>query len=198
MNIQQSLVLIKPDGVVRGHIGEIISRFERVGLKITAMKMMVPKADEADRHYALTEEWMQAVYAKGKAKYDANGETFPYPDYKAYGTSIKNGLVDFLASGPIVALVIEGESAVPLIRKIVGATEPASAAPGTIRGDYSPDTYGLSNEQNRPMRNLVHASGTPEEAQNEINVWFTQEELHQYEHVLENALYNPDAFLPSK
>ena len=198
MNIQQSLVLIKPDGVVRGHIGDIISRFERVGLKITAMKMILPKMDEADRHYALTEEWMQGVFNKSSKKYQEEGRDFPFTDYKAYGTSIKNGLVNFLASGPIIALVIEGEQAVPLIRKIVGATEPASAAPGTIRGDYSPDTYALSNEQNRPIRNLVHASGTPEEAQNEINIWFTKDELHQYEHVLDRALYNPDAFLPSK
>lgn len=198
MNIQQSLVLIKPDGVVRGHIGDIISRFEKVGLKITAMKMLVPKADEADRHYALTEEWMQGVFEKSTKKYKEEGREFPFSDYKSYGTSIKNGLVDFLASGPIVALVIEGEQAIPLIRKIVGATEPASAAPGTIRGDFSPDTYSLANSQNRPIRNLVHASGTPEEGQNEIKIWFTESELHQYEHVLENALYNPDAFLPSK
>lgn len=198
MNIQQSLVLIKPDGVVRGHIGDIISRFEKVGLKITAMKMILPKVDEADRHYALTEEWMQAVYEKAKAKYEANGQAFPYPDYKSYGTSIKNGLVDFLVAGPIVAMVLEGEQAVPIIRKMVGATEPVSSAPGTIRGDYSIDSYALSNEQNRPLRNLVHASGTPEEAQSEIKVWFTEEELHHYEHVLQHVLYNPEAFLPNK
>lgn len=198
MNIQQSLVLVKPDGVARGHVGDIISRFEKVGLKITAMKMILPKADEADRHYVLTEEWMQAVYDKASKKYEAEGRAFPFPDYKSYGTSIKNGLIDFLAAGPIVAMVIEGEGAVPMIRKIVGATEPASAAPGTIRGDYSPDTYALANEQNRPLRNLVHASGTPEEAQDEIKVWFTESELHHYEHVLEHALYNPEAFLPKQ
>jgi len=198
MNIQQSLVLIKPDGVVRGHIGDIISRFERVGLKITAMKMILPKVDEADRHYALTEEWMQGVFDKASKKYKEEGKEFPFPDYKAYGMSIKNGLVDFLAAGPIIAMIIEGEGAVPLIRKIVGSTEPASAPAGTIRGDYSPDTYALANEQNRPIRNLVHASGTPEEAQNEIKVWFTEGEMHHYEHVLEHALYNPEAFLPKQ
>lgn len=198
MNIQQSLVLIKPDGVARGHIGDIISRFEKVGLKITAMKMILPKADEADRHYVLTEEWMQAVYEKASKKYEAEGRDFPFPDYKSYGMSIKNGLIDFLAAGPIVAMVVEGEGAIPMIRKIVGATEPASAAPGTIRGDYSPDTYALANEQNRPLRNLVHASGAPDEAQNEIKVWFTEAELHHYEHVLEHVLYNPEAFLPKQ
>lgn len=198
MNIQQSLVLVKPDGVARGHIGDIITRFERVGLKITALKMILPKSDDADRHYVLTEEWMQGVFEKASKKYEAEGRPFPFPDYKAYGQSIKDGLVEFLASGPIVAMVVEGEGAVPMIRKIVGATEPASAAPGTIRGDYSPDTYALANEQNRPLRNLVHASGTPDEAQNEIKVWFTEQELHHYEHVLEHVLYNPEAFIPKQ
>jgi nucleoside-diphosphate kinase len=198
MNIQQTLVLIKPDGVVRGNIGEIISRFERIGLKITAMKMILPKSDEADKHYALTEEWMMGVYTKAKTKYEAAGEAFPYNDHKEYGKMIKDGLVTFLMGGPIVAMVLEGEQAVALVRKLVGATEPMSADPGTIRGDLSPDSYQLANSQNRPLRNLVHASGTVEEAKNEINIWFTEEELHNYEHVMENALYNPKAFLPGK
>lgn len=198
MNIQQTLVLIKPDGVARGNIGEIISRFERIGLKITAMKMILPKPDEADKHYALTEEWMQGVYTKAKTKYEAAGEAFPYTDHKEYGKVIKDGLVNFLLSGPIVAMVLEGEQAVALVRKLVGATEPMSADPGTIRGDLSPDSYQLANVQNRPLRNLVHASGTVEEAKNEINIWFTEEELHNYEHVMESALYNPEAFLPGK
>ncbi len=196
MNIQKTLVLIKPDGVARGHVGDIIKRFERVGLKITAMKMLQPEASAADKHYALTEEWMQGVFTKAKAKYESEGKEFPYSDYKEYGGEIKRGLVEFLRSAPIVAMVLEGEQAVPLVRKIVGATEPLSAAPGTIRGDFSPDSYPLSNSQNRPLRNLVHASGTPEEAKYEIDLWFTQKEVHTYEHVLDKALYDPAAFLP--
>jgi nucleoside-diphosphate kinase len=196
MNLEQTLVLIKPDGVARGHVGDIIKRFERVGLKITAMKMILPKAESADRHYALTEEWMQGVFGKAKAKYEAEGKEFPFTDYKAYGGEIKRGLIEFLSSGPIIAMVLEGEQAVPLVRKLVGATEPMSSAPGTIRGDFSPDSYALSNAQNRPLRNLVHASGTVEEAKTEIDVWFTKDELHHYEHVLEKALYDPAAFLP--
>jgi nucleoside-diphosphate kinase len=198
MNIQQTLVLIKPDGVARGNIGDIISRFERIGLKITAMKMILPKLEEADKHYALTDEWMQGVYNKAKAKYDELGDEFPWSSWKEYGKEVKRGLVDFLMSGPTVAMVLEGEQAVALVRKLAGATEPASAPPGTIRGDLSLDSFALANGQNRPLRNLVHASGTVEEAQNEINVWFTPEELHNYEHVLEHALYNPKAFLPGK
>ncbi len=193
--MEKTLVLIKPDGVQRGLIGEIISRFERVGLKLIAMKMVHPSHEDVDRHYALTEDWMRMVYEKAKAKYEANGQPFNFPDHIAYGSEIKRGLVEFLKSSPIVALVIEGEAAVSLIRKLVGSTEPASSAPGTIRGDLSHDTYALSNDQNRPLRNLIHASGNVEEANNEMKIWFTDAELYAYEHVNDRVQYDPSWFL---
>lgn len=192
--MEQTLVLIKPDGVQRGLTGEILSRFERVGLKVIALKMVHPSHEDVDKHYALTEEWMRAVYDKAKAKYEANGETFPFPDHIAYGTDIKNGLVDFLKSSPIVAMVLEGEMVVSLVRKMVGATEPASSPPGTIRSDFSHDTYALSNKQNRPLRNLIHASGTVEEAKQEITVWFTDKELYRYKHVNDGVQYDAKWF----
>ena len=191
---EQTLVLVKPDGVQRSLIGEILARLERVGLKTVAMKMVLPTRDQADRHYALTEDWMKAVYEKAKAKYEANNQPFPYPDHVAYGTSIKNGLVDFLVSGPVVALILEGEQSVSLTRKIVGATEPASSAPGTIRGDFSLDTYSLSNKQNRPLRNLIHASGNVEEAKNEMPIWFTANEIHTVDAALDAIQYDEKRF----
>lgn len=194
--MEQTLVLIKPDGVQRGLIGKIISRFEKVGLKIVAMKMVHAEQEDVDKHYALTEEWMMGVFTKAKAKYDAEGKQFPYADHKAYGGEIKRGLVDFLRSSPIVALVLEGEMAVSLVRKLVGATEPASSPAGTIRGDFSHDTYALSNAQSRPLRNLIHASGNVQEANNEIAIWFTDVELHKYEHVNDRVQYDPKWFLP--
>lgn len=196
-NIQRerTLILIKPDGVQRGFIGDIISRLERVGLKMTALKMVHASKEDVDKHYALTEEWMKGVFNKAKAKYEAEGRPFEYADHIAYGTEIKNGLVNFLKSAPIVAMVAEGEGCVSLVRKLVGATEPASAAPGTIRGDLSHDTYALSNAQNRPLRNLVHASGAVEEAEHEIKIWFTDEELYKYEHVNDRVQYDPEWFL---
>lgn len=193
--MQKTLVLVKPDGVQRGLVGEILQRFEKVGLKITALKMVHPSREDVDRHYALTEEWMRTVYEKAKAKYEANNQTFPFADHIAYGTEIKRGLVDFLKSSPVVAMVLEGEQAVPLVRKIVGATEPASSLPGTIRGDLSHDTYALSNSQNRPLRNLIHASGTVDEANQEIPIWFTDVELYKYEHVNDRVQYDPKWFL---
>lgn len=194
--MEKTLVLIKPDGVARAKVGEIMSRFENVGLKIRALKMVHAKQEDVDKHYALTEEWMQTVYSKAKAKYEADGQDFPYPDHKAYGEEIKRGLVDFLRSAPIIAIVLEGEMAISLVRKLVGATEPASSAPGTIRGDLSHDTYALSNAQNRPLRNLIHASGNAEEAAHEIRLWFTDTELYDYEHVNDKAQYDPTWFLP--
>ncbi len=193
--MEKTLVLIKPDGVARGLVGQIISRFEQAGLKLVAMKMVHASHDDVDRHYALTEEWMMAVYTKAKTKYEAEGRPFNYTDHKAYGGDIKNGLIDFLKSSPIVAFVLEGEMAVSLVRKLVGATEPASSAPGTIRGDFSHDTYALSNSQNRPLRNLIHASGNLEEANNEIKIWFTDVELYQYEHVNDGVQYDAKWFL---
>ncbi len=195
--MEKTLVLIKPDGVQRGLVGQILTRFETAGLKLVSMKMVHPSHDDVDRHYQMTEEWMQAVYTKAKAKYDANGETFPFADHKAYGGDIKRGLVEFLKSSPVVALVLEGEMAVSLVRKLVGATEPASSAPGTIRGDFSHDTYALANSQGRPLRNLIHASGNIEEANNEIKIWFTDTELYAYEHVNDRVQYDPKWFLPA-
>jgi nucleoside-diphosphate kinase len=195
--MEKTLVLIKPDGVQRGLVGQILTRFETAGLKLVSMKMVHPSHDDVDRHYQMTEEWMQAVYTKAKAKYDANGETFPFADHKAYGSDIKRGLVEFLKSSPVVALVLEGEMAVSLVRKLVGATEPASSAPGTIRGDFSHDTYALANSQGRPLRNLIHASGNIEEANNEIKIWFTDTELYAYEHVNDRVQYDPKWFLPA-
>ncbi len=196
--MEQSLVLVKPDGVVRGQVGEIISRFERVGLKIVGMKMVQAERSQVDRHYALTEEWMKGVFDKAKAKFDAKGEKFPFTSHTEYGAYIKKGLVDFLLSGPVVAMVLEGQECVALVRKMVGATEPMSSAPGTIRGDLSPDTYALSNSQDRPLRNLIHASGTVEEGESEVAIWFTEKELFQYKTVLEDVLYGADAFKPKK
>ena len=192
--MEQTLVLVKPDGVQRSLIGTIVSRFERVGLKVIAMKMVKSTREQADKHYALTEEWMKAVYDKAKAKMEANGEAFPYPDHVAYGTSIKNGLIDFLASGPVVAFILEGEQSVSLTRKIVGATEPASSAPGTIRGDFSLATYALSNLQNRSIRNLIHASGTVDEAKFEIPIWFAAAEIQQVAAALDPIQYDEKRF----
>jgi len=195
---ERTLLLIKPDGVQRGLIGQIIGRLEAVGLKITALKMVHPKREDVEQHYTLTEEWMKAVFAKSKTRHEELGVEFPFPDHITYGTKIKNELVAYLMSSPVVAMVLEGEGAVGVTRKLVGVTEPASAAAGTIRGDLTLDSYLLSNGQNRPIRNLVHASGAVSEAEQEIKVWFSEVELTRYEHVNDRVQYDPTWFLPKE
>ena len=154
--IQRTLVLLKPDAVERGLLGEIISRFERVGLKIVGMKMVWPDEETALKHY--TEDL--AIRR---------------------GEHVRKLMVDMLVSGPVVAIALEGIESVELVRKMVGGTEPKSAAPGTIRGDYSHVSYKHADAKKTGIYNLVHASGTAEEAIQEIQVWFDPEELHEFD-----------------
>ncbi len=152
MELQRTLILLKPDALDRGIVGEIITRFERVGIKIIGMKMLISKKDTAEKHYR--EELAQRR-----------------------GEIIRQRMINMLTSGPILALALEGVETVDLARKMVGATEPKMAAPGTIRGDYAHVSYGYADAKNIGVFNLIHASASPEEAELEINVWFKPEEL---------------------
>ncbi len=150
--IQRSLVLLKPDALDRGIVGEIISRFERVGAAIVGLKMLVSEKDTAMQHY--TDDLA-----------------------KRRGEKVRELMVSMLTSGPIVALVLEGVEIVEVVRKMVGATEPKSAAPGTIRGDYAHVSFKYADEKGIGVFNLIHASGSPEEGETEVSVWFKPEEL---------------------
>lgn len=155
--IQRSLVICKPDAVQRGIVGEILERFERVGLKIVAMKMVMPDEDHYRAHY---EEIGQLITRRGE-------QTFQYN-------------LKYMMAGPVIAMVLEGVEAVPLVRKIVGPTEPKSAEMGTIRGDYSHMSFGYSDAKGMGVPNLIHASSSVEEAKKEINLWFKSEEIYDY------------------
>ncbi len=152
--IEKTLVLIKPDGVKRGLIGEIISRFERVGLKIIAMKFAQVDDAFAKSHY------FDVAERRGKKILKAN--------------------VDFITSGPVVAMILEGIDAIEVVRKLVGVTESKAAAIGTIRGDYSHMSYGHADETKVAIKNLVHASSSKEDAEREIGLWFSIDEIHDY------------------
>lgn len=156
-HIERTLVLFKPDAVQRGIVGEIITRFERVGLKIVGTKMLAPDDDHYARHY----EGVGKVLTR-------HGETI-----------YKNALA-MMAVGPVVAIVLEGVEAADVVRKLVGSTEPKAAAPGTIRGDFSHMSYGYGDAQSKALPNLVHASGNSEEAAQEIPLWFSEDELYDY------------------
>ncbi|MEY4744710.1 MAG: hypothetical protein RL272_655 [Candidatus Parcubacteria bacterium] len=150
--IQRSLVLLKPDALDRGIVGEIITRFERVGANIVGMKLLVSEKDTAMKHY--TDDLA-----------------------RRRGEKVRELMVQMLMSGPIVALVLEGVEMVEVVRKMIGATEPKSAAPGTIRGDYAHVSFKYADEKGIGVFNLIHASGSPEEAEVEVGVWFKSEEL---------------------
>lgn len=152
--IERTLVLLKPDAVQRGLTGRILQRFEDVGLKIVAMKMVQPTKEHAGQHYADVGE------RRGQKVFDQN--------------------VNFLQEGPVVALVLEGIHSIEQVRKMIGSTEPKAAPPGTIRGDFAHQSYSYADAKDQVIRNLVHASSSKEDAEREIALWFTDKELHAY------------------
>jgi nucleoside-diphosphate kinase len=191
---EQSLVLIKPDGVQRGLIGEIISRFERKGLKIVAMKMVWPDKKKAVDHYNQPESDMILLGERTLATYKERGETHPLgnPTPIEIAKDIQKKLVRYLTTGPVVAMVIEGAHAIAAVRKIRGHTNPLSADVGTITHDLTLDSYFVSDEAERSIRNLVHASGSVEEAKREIAIWFKPGELSDYDLAIEKILYSKE------
>ena len=177
--IEKTLVLIKPDGVKRNLVGKIVQRFEDAGLKIKAMKMLQATEDLAKNHYFLDESWAKNVFDKTKASYEKENKQFKYKNHMDLGKTIQKWNMEFLQEGPVIALILEGPHAIELVRKIIGSTEPRSAQPGTIRSDFaSTESYAIADEQNRVLRNLVHASDSPTTAQREISLWFSKNEVH--------------------
>ncbi|BCX16006.1 MAG: nucleoside-diphosphate kinase [Candidatus Parcubacteria bacterium] len=186
---ERTLVLLKPDAVQRNLIGEIITRFERVGLKIIAMKFLIPTKEQAYKHYVKNEEEIEALGKRSiEGKKKSGIETNEDP--KELGQKIIDRLVRFLSSGPIVAMVLEGNQAVAIVRKLVGSTEPLQSDVGTIRGDFTLDSYAIADNDNRAVRNLVHASSSVAEAEYEIKVWFDEKEIFSYNSVRDRVLYD--------
>jgi len=186
--IERTLVLLKPDAVQRAIVGEILARFEKTGLKVIGMKMVHATKEIAGEHYADDEEWLENVGKKSIASYEKKGITVK-ESAKDIGLRIRQQLMDFISMSPAVAVCIEGHGAIEKVRAIVGATAPMNAMPGTIRGDYAFDSYGLADNLGRPLQNLIHASDAKEAAEREIKIWFKQEELHPYQRVDEALLY---------
>jgi nucleoside-diphosphate kinase len=191
MKKERTLVIIKPDGVQRTLIGEIIKRYERVGLKMTALKMVLPTPEKATEHYMIGgEEWLETVGKKASAAYEKKGEKSPFKTYRENGVAILKANAKYLSSGPAIAMIWAGSHAVELVRKITGGTEPLSSDMGTIRGDYTLDSYKLADLDRRSIRNLIHASGNTDEAEKEIKIWFSNEEIINYRLIAEQILYD--------
>jgi nucleoside-diphosphate kinase len=189
MHKERSLVIIKPDGIQRSLIGEIISRIERTGLKFSAFKFVVPQEKQCWDHYNKSEEWF---LTKGnRIVEDRKANNLPIEkEAIEYGKDIIQANVDFFMSGPVLALVIEGNQSVAIVKKLVGSTEPTSSDVGTIRGDLTVDSYALSALDNRAVRNLIHCSDSPAEADREIKIWFVESEIIGYRLVQESILYD--------
>ena len=185
---ERTLVLLKPDAVQRGLIGEIMTRFERCGLKVVAMKLERATKELAGKHYADDEKWLLSVGEKTIASYEKKGIKLSRTALEQ-GQLVRKQLMDSIAMSPIVALVLEGHNAVAHVRKIVGSTAPADAVPGTIRGDYSFETYQFADLMERPIQNLIHASGAVDEAEREIVVWFSAKEIHTWLRADDALLY---------
>jgi nucleoside-diphosphate kinase len=192
-SVEKTLVLIKPDGVKRGIVGRVLTRFEEVGLKIAALKLVQASREHVENHYPNTPEWIGGMGEKTLQTYQDQGkdpiQEIGTADPMEIGNMIKGWNVDYLTSGPLVALVVEGAHAISVVRKMCGFTLPAFAEPGTIRGDFSITSPIVANELNRAVRNLVHASSDPEEAAHEIDHWFSEDELCSYETAAETVMF---------
>ncbi len=188
-NQERTFVILKPDTVQRSLMGEVIRRFEQTGLKCTAMKMFVPDEERLIQHYNKTEEWF---LKKGtKIVEDLMSQGLPIDKEPIeYGKDIIRTVVKYMTAGPVVAMVWEGNQAVGVVTKIVGTTEPSTSDVGTLRGDYTIDSYGHASYENRAVRNLIHCSDAVTEAEREIAIWFTEEEIMRYVTAQERIMYD--------
>jgi nucleoside-diphosphate kinase len=173
---ERTLVIVKPDAYTRGLTGIIVSRLEQRGLTLEAIRVSHDEAEIVGDHYPRSEDWLATVGQKTLDDYTKLGlsarERLGTEDAVEIGRRVRAWLTEFMLSAPVVPMIISGNRAIGAVRKIVGATLPVDAAPGTIRGDFSSDSPDLANTEQRPVKNLVHASGDPDEAAREIKLWF--------------------------
>lgn len=187
---EQTFVIIKPDGVQRTLIGEVLKRYERSGLKLVALKMIIPTADLIEKHYTIDPDWIRKVGQKSIDGYKEKGLESPTLDPLELGQKVLGRMTRYMTSGPVVAMVWQGAHAIGIVRKVNGGTEPLTSDVGTVRGDFVLDSYQIAEIDDRAVRNLVHASGSADEAQKEIALWFRPEELVNYRLIQEAVLYD--------
>lgn len=174
--MERALVIIKPDGMEKSIVGKVITKMEECGLRVVGVKMTKASEGVVGKHYAPNEEWLLTVGKNSRAGYEKAGKKVKETDMEI-GMRIRSLLMKELTRMPIIAIVFEGNSANKIARKMAGATEPKSADPSTIRGAYANDSYESADKESRPIRNIVHVSDSPESAEREIKVWFSNSEL---------------------
>lgn len=181
---EQTFVMVKPDGVRKGLVGETIKRFEQRDLKIVALEMFQPTVEQIDGHYPKTEKWINRLGEKTKSTYDTYGydmkEELGTDDTLEAGKMVRDWLIDYMTSAPLVRMVVQGVHAIDMVRKIVGPTMPYEADMGTLRGDFSNDSPAIANAEQRAVMNIVHASENEEEAEHEIKYWFGESPVYDY------------------
>ncbi len=191
LRTEKSLVLLKPDAVKRQIIGELITRFERKGLKLVGMKLVMPTEDLTGRHYTDSEEWLKD---SGERTYNSYLEKGIEPPMSARELALntRRKLMQGLMAGPVVALILQGAHVIEIVRKMRGATSPQAADVGTIGFDYSVDSYELADAGDWPIRNIIHASDSSENAEREIAIWFKSDEVLEYTSGIEQILYSKE------
>ena len=184
MREERTFVMVKPDGVKKGLIGELIRRFEQRDLKIVALEMFHATKEQIDSHYPKDQKWIERLGEKSLATYEKYGldpvAELGTNDKAKIGPMVREWLVDYMIEAPLVRMVVEGVHAVDMVRKIIGPTMPVNADMGTFRGDYSSDSAAIANAEKRAIYNLAHASETAEEAQHEIEFWFGDHPIFDY------------------
>lgn len=187
---ERTFVIIKPDGIQRTLVGEIIKRYEQTGLKLVGLKMLVPSGEHVGEHYNLDPQWKKNVGEKSIKGYRDKGLTPPSEDPMVIANQVIEVLKQYVSSGPVLAMVWQGAHAVKIVRKITGGTEPLTSDVGTIRGDFVLDSYEMADHDKRAIRNLIHASGSVKEAEDEIKHWFKENEIVEYNLTQDKILYN--------
>ena len=191
--MERTVVIIKPDGVKRGLIGEVISRFEKMGLKIVALKMVKADFEILGKHYQDDKEYLKKLGEKTLKTYKEYGkdpkEDLGTKDTLELGKMIRQWTIYYVGSGPIVVLLIEGQHAVDNVRMVAGDTMPVKAVPGTIRGDLATDSAAYANFEKRGVQNIIHASASVEEAKFEEKLWFRENEIYSYKRADEDAMF---------
>lgn len=190
MHKQRTLVVFKPDVLQRQIVGEIISRFERKGYKIVGLKMVQPDRELAGKHYIDDEEYLTSVGESSKKFAKELGEPIPEGTPLEIGQSVRQRNIEYLITGPVVAMVLQGVHVIRSVRKFVGSGNPQNADVGTIRADYTPDSYKFADTQDRAARNIIHASDAEDTAKREIDLWFDESEIFQYDTAVEKILYD--------
>jgi nucleoside-diphosphate kinase len=197
LKAQRTYVMMKPDGVKRGLTGVVMQRIEATGLKIVALKMVDATEEMIRAHYPMSDQtWLDRLGEKGLSTFESLGldakAMLGTDDKSEIGASVAESLVAYMQSGPVVCMIVEGIGAVDIVRKLVGHTLPFKAEPGTIRGDFSVDSPAVANVEGRAIHNVVHASEIVEEANTEINLWFTSAEISTYAKAGESVMYSKD------